>query len=152
MWLPKITLYSFPSSVPEFPSQLQGSVRKTKHLSAGRRVRCYRVTADDNRCFRPCTGLPIKLFFKEEDHKHSTRKITAWHWWACKLFSVALNLARIKFYTKCKIFYLYSFGLFKKCSSFRLVIRTYVLNNSHVDHRSETANIIAWQWLQNMLT
>ena len=79
MWLPKVILYTVPSSVPEFPSQLQGSARKTKHLSAERRVRGYHVTADDNRCFRLCPALPIKLIFKEQDHNNSTRKITVWH-------------------------------------------------------------------------
>ena len=27
------------------------------------------VSADDDRCFWPCTGFPIKLFFKDQDHK-----------------------------------------------------------------------------------
>lgn len=98
MWLPSVTSCSVLSLMPEFPNQV---LKVSEHLTADRIIRCSDVRADDNRCFRPHTALPIKVFFKEQDNKILKGRLSIWHWSACKLFSVALNL-RVCFIPKAR--------------------------------------------------
>lgn len=84
------------------------------------RIRCYHAECWSEQVPETMHWPSNKDVSKRMRPENSKGRITVWHWLACKLFSVALNLTRIKFYTKCKILYLYSLVFFLKMSIYIL--------------------------------